>query len=346
MAWVESKRLQSSLLTLLCAAASLAALDFALGLSLGARPTWLPASFGSDILDQFGARMAKVELLKRSGQIDEQNLVAVIGLSPAREGLDPQILAASDPQNRRWLILGAEGRTFATLEIYGRTLTDSAVRPSLVVLAISQAMLHHDDHAEPVLASPRLLPHHLRHLQLNHALLDTSWLYRNRDSLADEFTLLTYEAARCLRAALGLPMSATYAPEADPWSSWTAVFVPHADAAHMAAQWRGHQDLLVPDQFQSVDRQINALRQLVDRSRARGAEVDLVLMPETSRLRALEPPIVNERFAQALAAASDGTPLKVIDLRSAIPDELFWDDAHLNPQGRKQLSTLLPAILK
>jgi lysophospholipase L1-like esterase len=103
--------------------------------------------------------------------------------------------------------------------------------------------------------------------------------------------------------------------------------------------------VLTPSQFQSIDRQTGALRSMVSRLRAGGADVICVLMPETSRLRALAPPIVAEQFDRAIAAVSADGPLRLIDLRDKIPDDMFWDDAHLNPDGRRLLSSQLPSLL-
>jgi hypothetical protein len=338
-------RLLSIFKAALCIGAALASLDIFLGLALGVKPAWLPASIASGLLTSFGSRLARVEQLKQAGDVEDSRLVVITGLSPVRNGLDPVLLKASDPLHRDWLVLGAQGRTFATLEVYARMIADSQLRPINVVLGITPAMLHHDDHAVPQDAAPAKLIRHLRHGQINHAALDCSWLYRNRDELADGGTLLLYEAARETRSALHLAMSATYPPEKDPWSSWADTMQSRADNWQMNVQWQGHQQLLVPEQFQSVERQVNALRTMVRQLRANGSQVVFVLVPQTMRLRTIEPPIVAQRFAEALSVVGDEQPVKLIDLRGAIPDDFFWDDAHLNPQGRYLLSTQLPSLL-
>jgi hypothetical protein len=345
MAILKLSRLRDALTALAAVAAALLLLDVALQITLGTRPAWLVASFSADLLSDIGSRLARVEQLERAGQVNDQKLVAVIGLSPVREGIDPATLDAADPEKRDWLVLGAQGRTLATLEIFGRALADSPVRPKLVVLGLVPAMVHHDDSAEPFEASPRLLLRHLRQHRVYHVLLDASWLLRNRDSLADESTLLIYESQRLMRSICRLPMSATYPPEKNPWTSWTAVTGEHASAAMTELQWEGHKMLLAPAQFRDVKRQIDALRNLVAELREHGSDVICVIMPESQRLRQIYPPIVEERFADAIAAAREKEPLPVIDLRGDIPDDLFFDDAHVNPRGRQRLSSELPALL-
>jgi hypothetical protein len=320
-------------------------LDMALQAALGTSPDWLAAAFSSEVLDQCGSRLARVEQLERAGQVSDQRLVAVVGLSPVREGIDPQMLAAADPEKRNWLVLGSQGRTFATLEVFVRALAESPVHPRLVVLGIVPAMLHHEDRAEPQDASPRLLLHHLRQHRYYHVALDASWLMRNRDSLADESSLLVYESQRLMRWVFGLPMSATYPPEKDPWTSWTEVYGEHSTAALTELQWQGHKTLLVPSQFRDVRRQSQALRNMVTELRRHGSDVVCVLMPETQRLRNLYPPIVGQKFGDAVAMARADGSLPVIDMRADIPDDMFFNDAHLNPRGRKRLSSELPALL-
>jgi hypothetical protein len=342
---LQLSRLRNPVIAAAAIGAALLFLDVGLGLALGIRPPWLPASFDAWILSDVGSRLARVEQLERAGQINDRNLIAVVGLSPVREDCDPPVLQASDPLKRHWLVLGGQGRTFATMEVFGRALAESPVHPRRVVLGVVPAMVHHDNSAEPQDSTPRRLLGDLRRRRIYHVLLDASWLFRNRDALADECTLLIYQAQRRTRLLCRLPMSATYPPESDPWTSWTAVFKERTDPGMMKLQWQGHQTLLNPAQFADVGCQIDALSRLVAELRSNGAEVICVLMPETSRLRAIYPPVVRQRFDEALAAASAGEKVPFLDLRGDIPDDMFYDDAHLNPRGRHLFSTLLPALL-
>ena len=324
------------------AAAAAGLLDVLLAVAFGHTPDWLCGVFDAEVFDRFGSRLAKVQQMKSAGRIDEQKLIAMIGLSPVREDTDPALLEANDPDHRGWLILGAQGRTFATLDVYARTLADSGIHARQVAIGIMPSMLHHDDDAVPVDAAISRLPHHLRHFQIHHVLLDLSWVYRNSNALADQATLVMYEAATRSRLIFGLPMSAAYAPESDAFTSWTSVLNAHSNAEHMVLQWDGHRQLLVPEQFQSIDRQINSFARTVNRLRAGGSEVVLILMPETSRLRGIYPQIIEQRFGEAVRIASAGAPLQIIDMRAAVDDDLFWDDGHLNPQGRRVFSSELP----
>jgi hypothetical protein len=320
-------------------------LDVFLRLALGHTPDWFPGTFDDNVFQQFGSRLAKVQQMQAAGQIDTGRLIVALGISPVREDCDPAILAANDPDKRQWLILGAQGRTFATLDVYVRAFMAGNIHPRQAVLGILPTMLHEDDLAIPVDAWMSRLPHHLRHFQIHHALLDVSWLYRNTTSLVEETNLTKFEATKRLRSFFGLPMSATYPLENDAFKSWTSVQEDRSDDAHMALQWWGHQQLLVPEQFQSINRQVDAFAASVRRLRSTGAEVTLVLMPETSRLRAIYPPIVEQRFREALNIASAGLPLKLIDMRDSIADDFFWDDAHLNPRGRQIFSAKFPALI-
>jgi hypothetical protein len=73
----------------------------------------------------------------------------------------------------------------------------------------------------------------------------------------------------------------------------------------------------------------SALRALLTLCRERGIGVVLFLMPESSEFRSWYPPPARERLSAYLASLRRdyGTPL--IDARSWIPDDDFWDGHHL-----------------
>jgi lysophospholipase L1-like esterase len=64
-------------------------------------------------------------------------------------------------------------------------------------------------------------------------------------------------------------------------------------------------------------------------------------MPESSALRAIYPPVAQTEFDEL----AQKLRLQVVDLRASMPDDLFYDRAHLNAQGRQRLSSELPLLL-
>jgi hypothetical protein len=319
------RRLSAPLLAAAAIGLALAGFDAGLTALFGSRPRWLPPQLFAGSVSQVGARIARIEQLTSSGNIDNARLVSVIGNSAVEQGLDPRILAATDPHRRTWLVLAQGGGSVRELDIYGQELADSALRPRLVFLGLQISMFHSQDEC-PAAAS-------------------VSWLDRNYDSLVDCKTLLLYHLTRGIQATLGLPMSAMFLPQTDPWSAPAYRYDMRLPDAAMAYQLNGLKPRLDPRQYESIDRQTAALQALVEKLRRRGAQVIGVLMPETSSFRAMQSPIMTLRFQEAAASvAGAGLPLRVIDLRNAMPDDLFYDYIHLNQRGRERLSELFPSL--
>jgi hypothetical protein len=345
MVFFKLRQLLPLLLALATAGLALAVFDVSLGVIFGSHPRWLPPQLFSGGVSQIGARIARLEQLKASGQVDDIRLVAVVGTSAVQQGFDPRILAAADPHHRIWLVSADGGGSVREVQIYGQVLVDSALKPALVILGIEESMLHsQDEWIHP--ASLTSLLNHLRNHHFNSALMDISWLDLNRDALVDYKTLLFYRLTRGIQSTFGLPMSAMFLPETDPWSAPPYRYGSYLPAEAMAYQLNSLQPRIDPRQYESNDRQIAALINLTTKLRDRGAKVIAVLMPESSAFRALHPPIIAQRFQEALAqiAVAD-RPLKLINLRDSMPDNLFYDYVHLNQRGRQRLSELLPKMV-
>jgi hypothetical protein len=319
--------------------------DISLSFASGESPRWLPPLFGTDRFNDFENRVTQFEDMKRSGQVRDDNLVAVLGLSQVRHDMDPRALSANDPRHRDWLVLGTEGRNFRQIALPSRVLIHSQLRPAMVVLmlAFSQTLPDATDSADQ--ESPRMVLSHLRHRQFWQAARDCSWLVRHRLFFLEEATILHYEFARRVRDTFGLPMSVTYTPQFDPFAPWPKLgrngdLIP-------SEEWEGRKEMLVASNFVHMQNNLQALAALVRELRANGARVVVVLAPETSRLRKIYPLIAPETFNKALVEASNTDPLPVFDLRAVMPDAAFGgDDAHLNSDGREEFSAKMPALLE
>jgi len=321
---------------------ALALVDLLLGAVFGIHPAGMPPPFDPAAITRLSGRIAVFEKMEAAGDVRDDQVVAVIGISTVQEDLDPTILAANDAQRRKWLVLGDAGHNLTHLCVYIRPLLASAVRPRLVVLGIHQFMLRSDDRDSPseVVGTSAVIQH-LRHLQLRELARDIIWLDRNHHRLEDETNLLVARATDWVRRAFALPMYDWYPIDSHPGGAWT-IHVRRAPADYLTQQWEGFGRALKPDQFPVHNGQAEALQSLVDQLRARGSVVMCVLMPESSQLRDLAPPIVATRFSEAVARTSTPqAPLRVIDLRDSMPDELFRDYAHLNDEGRSRFSALL-----
>jgi len=344
MAWISVTRLKSILAAALAVGFALALVDVALEAMLGPAPSWLPAPFDWGFISQFGGRLAAVEQLESIGVFRPDRTVAVLGMSTVREDLDARVLHNADPAEHQWIILGGSGGSFAELENYAQVFVGSPVKPPLVALGIHEVMLYGFERA-PENASMREFLVDVLHHHPRQALAVGSWLYRNRDAIQDEATLLNFRAQQSLRVTFALPMSAVFAPEDNPWSVWTHYQGDHMDASDLADLYKARVTSLAPSSLVVADRQVSALGRIIAALRNRGESVAIILMPDHSKIRALYSPDLDRAFRQALAQISPAASLPVIDLRDSMPDDLFFDYWHLNPQGRREFSAKLPALL-
>jgi hypothetical protein len=280
--------------------------------------------------------------MKAAREVRDDQIVAVVGISTVQEDLVPSVLDANDPQRRKWLVLGQGGHNMTQLNVYIRPLLDSTVRPRLVVLGVHRFMLRSNERDFLTDAAYTFAPiRHLRHLQLKLLAKDVSWLDRNHIKLEGETDLLVARATDYVRRAFALPMYHWYPVDSRPGDSWSDHFGTRATADYLTTQLDGFGKELNPGQFAPHNGQAEALQSLVGQLRARGSEVMFVLMPESSQLRSLAPPIAATRFSEAVAMASTPrAPVRVVDLRDLMPDEFFYDYAHLNDEGRSRLSEL------
>jgi hypothetical protein len=234
---------------------------------------------------------------------------------------------------------------FTQLATYAAALTDSPLRPASVVLCVNPSLLHSRDRTYFDTSMAGLLDH-LRHRHVRLAAQDCSWVYRHQDTLVDYAEITLHKAARRFQSECGLPMYAMFNPEENPFRLSNYYNEPHASASYIAMQLPRYQNRVDPSQFQSCDRQMEVFGDLVTTFRRNGANVVCLLMPEDSIFRSIHPPIVLQRFDQAIAKVdSAGPPLPVVNLRSAAPDAQFYDYVHLNSLGRQQLSNQLPALV-
>jgi hypothetical protein len=319
---------------------ALVLLDLLLNVAFGVHPEGMPPPFNPDAVTKFCGRIAAFEKMKAAGAVRDDELVAVLGISSVEVDLDPAIVAANDPLHRQWLVLAESGHNFTQLALYSRALRASTLRPRLVVLGVHAFMLRSNDRDFSSDDAPVAPLQHLRHRQLKLLAKDFSWLDRNHVRLEDETNLLVASATDQLRRAVGLPMYHWYPVDSQPGECWTFCFGNRGTADWVTQQWEGFRRVLIPEQFPAENGQLQVFESMVEQFRARGSDVVCVLMPESSQLRQIVPPIAQTRFAQAVARVSTPeNPLRVIDLREAMPDDVYFDYTHLNPDGRVRFCT-------
>jgi hypothetical protein len=295
----------------------------------GITPGWLPPRY-YDYMPFFGGRVARVEQLEQAGQVDDAHLVVAIGSSTTQYGLDPVILRSHDPAARNWLILGCAGAQIRNMEFNSLAFDSSTLHPSMVALCIHEWMFHRFDRVEYGTPQPWLTAH--------------SWLLNNHRFLSSYFLIQLHRGTDSMGQLFGLPLWESYSIEKNPWEGGNAPTEPHAPPDNMKAGWTALNFEMRPEQFQNSQIELDAFRDLIGKLRAHSQRVIIVLMPESSQLRAVYPSYVDPYFRKAVADLNP--PPQVINLQNALPDEMLYDYDHVNTQGRARLSEIFPAAVQ
>ncbi len=90
---------------------------------------------------------------------------------------------------------------------------------------------------------------------------------------------------------------------------------------------------------------INRLRDLIRKMQAGGVNVTLLLTPEGSEFRSLMSPEMATAINEFVAGMVAEFAVKVIDARDWLPDEAFYDQHHLLPDGGQAFAERLKPLL-
>lgn len=338
------RRFKSLLAVGLSLALALWCFDRLLATVLGEHLGWAAPAMSSDLLNDWGRRIARVERMQIDGVITASSLVAVLGMSTVREGLDASLLARHDPKHRQWLILGAAGGGMSQLQQYSFTLSVSHLNPSAIILGIHKSMLQDDEQTTRQVdlhevGASLLEGHVIRALRQAPSL---TWFGRHNEEMANWAFMAVHHARLTMNQQQGLQLDAIYRRMDNPWAVNNSYAGARAAVDDLAFQFEGLQSELRPERSSPMNSQAKALAELVHRFRRRGSRVVCVLMPESSEYRSLYSPPIDAMFAQALRFSAQGEAIPVIDLRNALEDAFFYDYAHLNADGRGRLSAILP----
>jgi hypothetical protein len=308
----------------------LVVIDLALRLALGILPAALLRTSFHDPSNH--ERVAgRVSAVIAEGE-HANPIAVIIGSSSAQDGFMAAELGAADPAHRRWLNLATTGSSFDELRYTFGPLFASELDADLLVIAIHPGWLAGrvvDDPAFDAILISSTAPR-------------TSWLLFNRGRVNQ----LARSALGDLRewlllGKLGVPFDGVHPPTLEPWRDsprndgvWEAAFARHQLETWQRKRW------FEASWFARADEEVDAAAEVVAAAQRTAKRVVVVLMPESSTLRAAMPVEAEAAFRRALARLA--APPPVLDLRAAIPDELFKDHIHLGGRGAQLLSTLMP----
>jgi len=336
---VDLTRLRQILVILGLLLVSLIGANVVLTVVSAAFPGWLPHQFfGVDFIADNRQRAVAAAARVRTGAVDEKEIVLVLGLSSASEGIELAALDARAGGTTRVLGLCGAGRNMQEVALYAEPLLESGVRPGRVVFAISPFHL---------MDPPPFREGFWNNLRQRQTLVELLgfWLPLRRGDVKHVVEVAVLEARARLWDALGVRVEES---GADPWREIVRMGL---HQARTEEEWsakveqyglRGYYD---PASYARSHAQAETLVTLIRRFRERGADVEIVLMPEHSSLRERVPPEALATLYAALAQAFGERAPPVIDLRDASPDGDFTDISHLNADGRRALGPVLAAAL-
>jgi len=285
--------------------------------------------------------------LERDEPQPSQLAVTLIGLSTLRDGVDvPALKASLSPLEGGVLSLSGSGGTLKSLSyITGPVLSDPRYRSRLGVVLLHPMWLAGWEASPPAPAPPADAPLQERlSAQLKRLGERCLWLLSHKALLSQGLNVAISDTReRYLEGLWGLPPHVNVAPfraeeGAELWYK-NPVKRSSAQASPklLKRQWdawlqMGRADEALYKRHQGE--QLAALKALFARAEGRVDHWLIVRMAERSELRALPPPAALGLLSEASLRERFGLELSVWDASELVPDEGFFDYAHLNEQGR------------
>jgi len=347
---LDTTRYRGILTVTVALVAAAVAVHFVLGGVFGPRPDFLlgeQSVVARKYIDQSDRRVSGVAAAYRRGQLDEDDPVCFfIGLSTAQEGLDGDVLAEHDGMNGRYVGLCGGGGCMEHVREVARPLLRSKLQPALVLLGVHPSWLvgRPLSGAKRIQLSPRMA-YRARGLDgVVQNFTDWYWLTVNRKYVSYQVRAGLYNLRSAMFERLDLPADAFRTPDAAAWRPLENVFPDTVSAEEKQLQIAkfakyGQFDPRAYEHYQS--RQAAVLVDMITACRRSGAEVAVVLMPETSAFHRRIPPEARQYLDAALVEAFGEDPPVVWDFQTAIPDDMFADYVHLTEAGQRKLSLLV-----
>ena len=317
--------------------------------------SWLPkAVSGTGFLQD---NKLRVRAAFEEVAVSHQPLMAIIGISNVREGIDLSVLSASaDAPTWQFLGIGGAGLGMRDFAEHAQIVLDSDLRPRVVVLGLSLHQLLDPKPGVPAgpgalaaAARPGMLEY-LRHGDLrNVASSLRAWLWffsRRQDvAIATDKALLTVRDWTFKHAGVTLPRPRDAAN--NPFREMIKAGWPdHFSAGTLKDEESFLEGLgaFDPAAYQQAKDSPDKLAALVNAFEQRGARVVLLLMPDHPVLQRRIPESARVALDRALAQMS--SPPAILDFRTLVADpDGFVDLAHLNAKGREIMSVAVGRAL-
>lgn len=307
---------------------------------------WLPRTVtGTGYLEDSRRRVELAVQQYRDGSVDSNDhLVAIVGISGVRQGIELSVLAKSATPDWHFLGLGGAGLGIYDVAPYANLLLSSELRPDVVVLGIGVYQLL-DTRPKPGSTTLGVLDY-LRRGDFRNtatAIRDSLWVYSRRQDINLTVQSSVLKARAELFRLFRVALLESDVEKQSPWREMIKSDWPDHFSAHtLQEEEQFFADLGVFDRatYENAPKATSTFVGLIENFRRRGSNVVVLLMPEHSTLQRRIPPEAAEIVRRNLQSHFPAN-LPILDFRQSIDDGGFVDLAHLNRRGSLQFSSLL-----
>ncbi|MCE9553476.1 MAG: hypothetical protein K8T91_08890 [Planctomycetes bacterium] len=325
----------------------LLAANFALLAATGPAPGWLVPARAPLTVKIIEANQARVDSLQKfyrlGGQKSTTPFFVFVGMSTAREGIDPVLLQTTWGVDMKPFGICGNGGSMTDMAAISAGFFQSGLKPTLAILCVHPAFLV----GRPLEAPPESLnpTSSLRHHQWHEAIRIVSW-WNWFSSNRVHFQYLAEGFYYRIRVICG----AIPPTNKSPWEPLQRFDYPkHQDADRLNAQlsafegygWFNRREYSIHQQAQA-----KVLIDTIARFQALGSRVVVVFMPERSEVQKRIPSEAKQYLVDLLKQHFAQAPPLILDFAAAVPDDGFSDYTHMNDLGRSEFTVLLAEALK
>jgi len=308
-------------------------------------PRWLSVVVaGGGFVETSHARVFAASQELDDPRTPDFNTVAILGLSGARESLSIDLLEEYDGVEARYMALCGAGGAMDSIDALAEPLFDYEVVPDLVVIGVSPHLLIEPPPPALIATENDRGPHDDRSLskRLRQTVKDLLQLRARRADVAGIWSEATATGRRSFMRMMGEPVRAD---GIEPWGElWHADWPERATRATIEGMLSGYgrRGCFTPENYGSEAgrRQAAFLGDLTLRLAERGSRVLVLMVPESTELRARIPD-EGVRAIVAAIPADEEERIELLDFRDALPDEEFIEVSHANRYGKKTFSEMI-----
>jgi hypothetical protein len=342
-------------------ALALAFLGLVLRPALQGRPDWLPLSDSTTDLETFTRSASRISGVWHAGKQNDP-MGIMIGSSSIQCSVDPGLLGdelRGSAWPTDWLVLYGGGVNAGDAADLARLALDGGLHPQYVVFSLNVGSVARSEGvlSDPIEPSFETMLHYLaeRSILLARKELDKTILvpwnrnFPNRTRINHWVRLGVFREKVRMMTALGFHFDEMFAPARDPWRvsvDWMiGDHVPPSVIELQMAGWRG-KGWFEPSSYADKPGTLRALIEITRELTNQGIHVWFVLVPEKSTLREAMPAEAKQSLQEALDHEFGGHAPSILDCRDALPDDLFFDVAHVNREGKKVFTHYLATKLR